>query len=721
MSVIQSIRDKYAKWAVVAIALALLGFILTDYLSTRNRMSGRGNSSTIGSVNGKSIDYVEYETKLKAMDQQAQAQAEAQGQQVSEDMRYQNNDRLWNQEVEQIIMSAEFNKLGFTVGKKELNDYLFGQNPPQDLKQRFADDKGQYDAAAAQNFINQLKKSPNQSDRDQLNNYIESIEYSRTTEKYNSLLNNSVYFPKWYVEKQNAENSAIAKISYTLYPYTKIADSTIKISDKEIEEYVNKHKDKYQQEESRSIAYVVFDAAPTAADSVITKTQVGQLKPEFEKAADPAVFLARFGSAIEYFDGFVGKAKIQVPAKDSIFPLSKNGVYGPYLDAGSYVMAKLIDTKMLPDSVKTRHILIQTTDPQKGQQLLDDSTAKKRIDSIDVAIKGGARFDSLAVKYSDDKGSGAKGGLLSNPQNAQTNYYTNGQMVKEFNDFSFEGKTGEKKIVKTIFGYHLIEILDQKNFEPHYKVAYFAKKILASDETDRTALNDAGKFASESRDLKTFESNFEKNLKPKGYQKLIGENILPNANSIQGINTYGLSRQLVREIYKADKGDVLQQQRVGDKYIVSAVTEVYEEGVQPVTVARREVEPVLRNKKKAEEIKQKIGKFSTLEQAATATQNPVTTVDSLRISGNKMGFEPKVLGAAFNTANKGKLISEPLDGVSGVYVVRVDDQTTTPQTVNIEEQRKQLQSKAKQSTMFSQPFFVLRKQAKIKDNRRGFY
>ena len=243
---------------------------------------------------------------------------------------------------------------------------------------------------------------------------------------------------------------------------------------------------------------------------------------------------------------------------------------------------------MLPDSVKTRHILIQTTDPQKGQQLLDDSTAKKRIDSIDVAIKGGARFDSLAVKYSDDKGSGAKGGLLSNPQNAQTNYYTYGQMVKEFNDFSFEGKTGEKKIVKTIFGYHLIEILDQKNFEPHYKVAYFAKKILASDETDRTALNDAGKFASESRDLKTFESNFEKNLKPKGYQKLIGENILPNANSIQGINTYGLSRQLVREIYKADKGDVLQQQRVGDKYIVSAVTEVYEEGVQPVTVARRE-------------------------------------------------------------------------------------------------------------------------------------
>ena len=37
MSIIQKIRDKYARIAVIAIALALLGFILMDAFVSRNR------------------------------------------------------------------------------------------------------------------------------------------------------------------------------------------------------------------------------------------------------------------------------------------------------------------------------------------------------------------------------------------------------------------------------------------------------------------------------------------------------------------------------------------------------------------------------------------------------------------------------------------------------------------------------------------------------------
>jgi peptidyl-prolyl cis-trans isomerase D len=719
MSVIQNIREKYAKWAVVAIALALLGFILTDYLSTRNKMFGGSNSTTIGSVNGKKIEYINFENRLKGME----AQAQAQGQQLGENERQQNIERLWTQEVEQIIMNAEFKKTGIDVGKKELNDWLFGSNPPQDLKQRFSNEQGQYDAAAAQNAINQLKRSSNQADRDQLNIYLAAVEYSRQGEKYNSLLSNSVYYPKWYIEKQNTEASALARVSYVVYSYARVLDSAVKISDKEIEEYVSKHKDQYKQVESRNISYVVFSASPTSADTAAVKTQVAALKPEFETATDPAAFLARFGSAMQYFDGYVGKSQIQVPAKDSIFSLAKNAVYGPYVDNSSVAMAKLIDVKPMPDSVKARHILIPTADPQTGQQLMADSVAKKTIDSVDVAIKGGANFDSLAKKYSSDRSSAEKGGLLSNPSNPQTNYFNIGQMVKEFNDFCFEGKAGDKKIVKTVFGYHLIEILDQKNFQPHYKVAYFAKNIVASDETDGNALSAASKFASDSRNIKAFEDNFDKTLSAHGYQKLIASNIKPNDNTIEGISAFGASRQLVREIYKADKGDVLQQQRVGDKYIVAAITETLKEGTMPVSAARINVEPLLRNKKKAEQIKQKIGKITTLDAAATVIQNGITTIDSLRMSGSQLGFEPRVIGAAFNPANKGKLISEPLDGVSGVYVMKVDDISSTPITAGtIEEQRRQMRDRSKQMAVFySQPVQVLRKSAKIKDNRSSFY
>ena len=419
------------------------------------------------------------------------------------------------------------------------------------------------------------------------------------------------------------------------------------------------------------------------------------------------------GSSIQYFDGYLGKAQIQVPAKDSIFALSEGAVYGPYLDNHTYVLAKLIDTRPMPDSVKSRHILIGTFNPQTNQQILDDSTAKKRIDSIEVAIKGGARFDSLAIKYSTDQSSAIKGGLLSNPNNPATNYYTVNQMVKEFNDFSFEGKKGEKKVVKTAFGYHLIEILDQKNFQPHYKVAYFAKPIIASDETERAVLEDASKFVSESEDLKSFNANIAKSNGR--YQKFEATNIGPNDISIQDIDqrltggAYGQvvpSRTLVREIYKADKGDVIKQERIGDadmgyKYIVAVVTDVLKEGTQPAHVARATVEKILMDKKKAEQIKQMIGKVSTLEAAAAALKDSIVTVDSVRIAGGGRITDAKVLGAAFNIANKGKVISEPIAGRDAVYVVRVDDLTTTSVAVaDIEMQKSQMRQRAKQMQSF---------------------
>ena len=734
MSVIQSIRERYAKWAVIAIALALLGFILTDYFQAKNRM-GPGNSSTLGTVNGKKIDYISFETKLKARDDQQQAAAQQQQQEYTEAQKHQTAEQMWNQEVEEIIMTSEFKKVGIDVGKKEFNDYLFGQNPPQDLRQRFSDQQGNYDGAAAQNAINQLRRSPNQVERDQLDAYLAAMEYNRKLEKYNSILTNSVYYPKWYVEKQNAEAAGLAKVSFVSYPYSKISDSTIKISDKEIEEYVSKHKDQFKQTENRSIAYTIFDAAPSSADSAAIRKNVQDLKAEFAADTLPVKFLARNGSSMQYFDGYFGKSQILVPAKDSIFKLSKGAVYGPYLDNHTYVLAKLIDTRPMPDSVKARHILIGTFDPQNNRQILDDSTAKKRIDSIELAIKGGAKFDSLAMKYSTDQGSAVKGGLLSNPNNPATNYYTVNTMVKEFNDFTFEGKTGDKKVVKTLFGYHYIEILDQKNLQPHYKVAYFAKNIIASDETERVVLEDASKFVSESQDLKSFNANIAKS---KGRnQKFDATNIGPNDISIQDIDqrlqagAFGQlvpCRRLVKEIYKADKGDVIKQERIGDaqmgyKYVVAVVTDVLKEGTQPAYVARPAVEKILRDKKKAEQIKQMIGKVSTLEAAAAVLKDSIVTADSVRIAGGGKIPDAKVLGAVFNIANKGNVISEPIAGNNAVYVVRVDDLTTTSVAIaDIERQKADMRQNAKRmQSFYSSPIRLIKDLATIKDNRRNFY
>ena len=720
MSIMQTIREKGAKVTVVIIAIALLGFILTDYFSGKGRSGFTGGSKTIGKVNGKSVNYESFNKRVELMENNMKQQ----GYPSSPSLTQQAVDQTWNQEINRILLSQEVDKLGIRISKKELGDILYGPNAPQDLKQQFSDQTtGQYNAISAKQNIDEMLKKGTQEQKDNINSYITDLEEQRKQDKYIALLSNSINYPRWFIEKQNADNSQIAKVSLVREVYTSIPDSSIKIDDKEIADYISKHKDDFKQEESRSIQYVTFNAAPSAADSAETKNSLEQKREEFQTTTNMEQFLAAEG-ANGYYNGYINGKTIQIAAKDSIFRTPVGQVYGPYLDGASYVMAKVEGARQMPDTVKLRHILVATMqrDPQSGQsyQVRDTATAKTRIDSIQTAIRNGSNFDSLVVSLSDDPGSKDKGGVYEN--------VPSGQMVSTFNDFIFLNGVGSKGVVKTEFGYHYIEILSQKGGGTGYKIAYLPKEIIASQETDSKAQNDANVFAGDSRNVKSFDETFEKNWKPKGYVKGIATDIKRVGGNVMGL---GYSRQFVRDIYAASAGDVLKPERIDDNYVVAVVVEVLKEGTVGVAKARPQVEPLLMNKKKAEVIKKKIGNITTLEAASTALNNsPIQTVDSVRMSSRSgataLSFEPRITGAAFNPANKGKIITEALEGNSGVYVIRVDEVGTTPVTDgNVAEQRKALSAQGKQMMSNSQspnsPVNALRNAATISDKRSERY
>ncbi|MBP9104325.1 MAG: SurA N-terminal domain-containing protein [Chitinophagaceae bacterium] len=720
MSIMQTIREKGAKVTVVIIAIALLGFILTDYFSGKGRSGFTGGSKTIGKVNGKSVNYESFNKRVELMENNMKQQ----GYPSSPSLTQQAVDQTWNQEINRILLSQEVDKLGIRISKKELGDILYGPNAPQDLKQQFSDQTtGQYNAISAKQNIDEMLKKGTQEQKDNINSYITDLEEQRKQDKYIALLSNSINYPRWFIEKQNADNSQIAKVSLVREVYTSIPDSSIKIDDKEIADYISKHKDDFKQEESRSIQYVTFNAAPSASDSAETKNSLEQKREEFQTTTNMEQFLAAEG-ANGYYDGYINGKTIQIAAKDSIFRTPVGQVYGPYLDGASYVMAKVEGARQMPDTVKIRHILVATMqrDPQSGQsyQVRDTATAKTRIDSIQTAIRNGSNFDSLVVSLSDDPGSKDKGGVYEN--------VPSGQMVSTFNDFIFLNGVGSKGVVKTEFGYHYIEILSQKGGGTGYKIAYLPKEIIASQETDSKAQNDANVFAGDSRNVKSFDETFEKNWKPKGYVKGIATDIKRVGGNVMGL---GYSRQFVRDIYAASAGDVLKPERIDDNYVVAVVVEVLKEGTVGVAKARPQVEPLLMNKKKAEVIKKKIGNITTLEAASTALNNsPIQTVDSVRMSSRSgataLSFEPRITGAAFNPANKGKIITEALEGNSGVYVIRVDEVGTTPVTDgNVAEQRKALSAQGKQMMSNSQspnsPVNALRNAATISDKRSERY
>ena len=716
MSIIQDIREKYAKLTVAVIAIALLGFVLTDYFSSKARSGGGMGSTVVGRVNGKKIDDKDFRRKVEITQNNLSQQG------YPSDMAFsQALEQMWNQEVERIVLQEQYDKLGIVVGKKELNDLLYGPQPSS-IAQQYLMPQGQpYDPTQVLQTVTQIRKQGTAEQKNQLNELLEYIVQERLKEKFNAMLANSSNQPRWRVEKQIADNSQVANISYVSESYASQPDSLYKVEDKEIADYVSKHKTQFKQKESRSINYVTFSAAPSSADSLEVKKRLNELRPAFDSTNNIELYLAGEGVS-NFYDGYKSGSQIQSAFKDSITRLPIGGIYGPFLENGNFVLAKLLGAKQMPDTVKVRHILIGTMqrDPQSGQMypIRDTTTAYKLCDSIRNEIAKGSNFDSLCLKFSDDPGKNDQQG------NFTGGVYDNvpsGQMVPTFNDFIFLNPPGSKGIVKTTYGYHYIEVLSHKGSGMGYKIAELPKEIIASQETDNAALNAANSFFGDSPDQQAYDNTYEQKLKPQGKQKGVATDIKPVSSDIRGL---GSSRTLVRNIYEAKKGEVIRPERVGDNYVVAVVTEVFEDGTQGVNTARPLVEPILRNKKKAQALITKIGKITTLEAASAAMGGKqIEGADSLRISNSPvLGYEPRVIGAAFNPNNKGKVVPEAIEGVNGVYVVRVDSTgATAVMEGSVTERRQADYTRMKQATYPYILINTLKEAATIKDNRAKRY
>jgi len=646
MSIIQNIRER-GTWIIFGIiTIALISFILQDGFGRK----GGKDISELGKVNGQAIQKIEFEEKLEIQLQNYAAQGVKREQLIG---------YLWNQEVDRLLLKDEENKLGLSVGTKELSDVLFGSESP--FRQEFTDQAtGAFKVNEAKQAVAQIKKSKNVEQIKQIEKvYIEPSVENRLRNKYQVLVVKGVQVPKWLSEKQYAESNAISSISFVGIPYATIIDSSIKVSDDEVASYLKENAAAYQVEEtSRSISFLDFSAAPSYQDSITARNDIESYKQDFKNSTETAKYLNKVGTEIPYYDSYISKKALQIPQKDSVLNVGVGGVYGPYVDGRNFTIAKVLGIKQWPDSASVRHILIATVNPQNGQQVRDDSVAKKLADSISMAIRGGASFEEMVAKYSDDAGSKANGGKYE--------MFPQAKMVPAFNDFSFDNPVGAKAVVKTDFGYHYMEVLKQTAKGPAYKIAYLSKMVMPSNETINAASTAAAAFASGSKDIKSFNAAAVKLNK----QVIPAVGIKENDFDIQGIGT---ARSIVRWVYEKNVNDVSEPFELGDNYVVAVITAEEKEGLASVTAARPQVEGFIRDKKKAEKIKASI-KGKTLEAIAAGANAIIQRADSIGFSFAMiagLGNEPKLVGAAFNKSLINK-VSDPIAANSGVYAVSVN-------------------------------------------------
>lgn len=692
MSIIQNIRDKGAWIIFTIIVIALVAFVLQDGIGKQ----GNTSITDLGTVNGVSINKINFEEKLEMQVQNYASQGVKREQLIG---------FLWNQEVDRLLYMNEEEKLGISVGNKEITDVLFGTESP--FRQEFTDpNTGEFKVNDAKQAIAQVKKSKNKDQINQIEKmYIEPSIENRLRNKYQALVVKGLQVPTWLVQKQYNEANSIANIDVVGIPYASISDSTIKVTDDEIAAYIKENAAAFQVEEaSKSINFVGFSAAPTSADSTNVLNTITALKADFQAASDAAAFLNKAGSDLPFYNSYISGKSLQVPNKEAILAAGVGNTYGPYVDGKNYTIAKVIGVKQWPDSASVRHILIATTG-QNGQIIRDDSAAKKLIDSIKTAIAGGVSFDQMVLKYSDDAGSKEKGGKYE--------MFPQAQMVGPFNDFSFDNAVGAKGVVKTDFGYHYIEVLKQTPRSPAYKIAYLSKAILPSSETIGAASAEAAAFASACKDMKTFNQEAVKLNK----QTFPASGIKSMDYEIAGI---GESRSLVRWVYEKDMNAISEPTEIGDSYYVAIISGEEKVGLTSVAAARPQVEGILRDQKKALQIKQNF-KGNTIEAIAASAKTIVQSADSINFNYSMIpgiGNEPKLVGAAFNKTLLNKP-SAPIAGSAGVFVISVKSQGAKAALQDLVSFEADLLNRTR--SVIYRTNVGLKKVAKIKDNRMKVY
>ncbi|MEO8772884.1 MAG: SurA N-terminal domain-containing protein [Gelidibacter sp.] len=715
MAVLNKIRQR-SIFLIVIIALALFAFVLSDLF--QNSSAFGSTQDTIATINGNEIKREEFMNRVENMQRQMGPGSST----------TQNMNMVWDQEVRRVVLEEQFEALGLSVEKDQMRNLLrnnFAEFP------EFTNEFGVFDENRLNEFIANLKAiSPERAPLGNFQiNYFEwvnnegSIAVGAQEQAYFNMIKAGVGVTLAEAEIEYETESANVDVKFVNIPYTSISDDLIKVTKSEISDYISKHKRKFEVDASRDINFVQFKESASLGDENAIKENVRALLDtrveynEVSKLNDTIVGLkstkdiAGFinaNSDVKYTNNFVAKSSLPDVAQDSIFKLNVGQYYGPYKDNGMYKITKVVEEKFMPDSVKSRHLLI----PFVGSRAADETTtqteaqAKVTSDSLMNVIKGNrSKFVDL-LDFSIDKVSNEKEGVLD--------WYEYNSMVAEFRDYTFENNKGDIGVVKTDFGYHVIEILDQKAKKRMVKVATLAQKIEPSENTIDDVFNRTSKFeiALQNKDFQDVAKENDAEVKPVNNIKELDENV-------PGL---GSQRAIVRWAFEngTKVGDFKRFSVPGVGYAVVQVTGVNKKGLMTPEAASATVIPEIRKEKKAKMIREKIA-ASTVEAVAKSQNVSVSTANGISMKNPTLsgaGLEPKVIGTAFGL--KEGQTSKLIDGNKGVFMVEVTKKTAAPKLDNyqaIASRLNMMQLNAAQSKAYE----ALKEAAVIEDNRATFY
>lgn len=683
------------------IGAAMLAFVLTDFFKSGSSAFG-GSKNVIGEIAGESVQYDDLMKRVEDL------KVIYQGSDFDESSL---REQAWNQVIQERVIKKQHELLGIEMGAAEIIDALFGPNPDPMVIRNFTNpDTKQFDP----NMLRQYVEIDMLEDESKFANYMNFLEKPlrefREGAKYENMVKAGIFATSIDAKYEYQLEEFKMSANSVGLPYVSVSDSSFTYDDGDLKAFLSDNEDDYQQLASRDIDFVVLNVFPTAKDTATAKDLVEKEKEAFQKTKKDSTFVSTKRSMRPFNGSYVRRGMSDLPAdiEDFLFTADSGSVSDLVYQNGSFGLYKVTGVK--DDSVtvvRARHVLLPSTDAGEAEAKLKLAEIKS----------GKVTFAEAAADNYDQTGS--KGGDLGWVQKDGFNM----QVPQELKDKILSSSVGSYSIVKSNKGWHIVNVTDG----PSNKLIQFAaleRKVIPGNETDRDVERKAGEIQFQSQD----NADFIKVVETAGQNVREATKITLSNPTIQGVpDATDVARWLFNDKTRVgDVSDVINLQGQ-DRYIVAKCTGIRKEGTASLEDVRDQVTLDYVRDQKAKQLTKTLADAlktaNTAEALAKAVNSAVAYVPSVNMLSAQVpgiGAEPDVAGVILGM-KKGQH-SEPIKGVSGVYVVWCEGQVNTGEMNEYNDDISRRQMNERNAQMAGDGVKnALREKANIVDKRYNFF
>ncbi len=670
MATLEKMRSK-AGLLVSVVGLALFAFIIGDLL---NSGSGfwRESQEVIGKVDGKKFTIFEYEAKVQEMTDVYKIQY-GDGN-INEEVTGQIRQSVWDEMVNERLFAAQTDKIGMTVTPEELFDMVNGDDVYPLIKQMpmFTDPKtGQFDKDALLNFLQTIQSTDlskyGAEGAQQIGQYKKYwlfyeklIKKARISEKYGSLFVKAMSANELEGESSLKDRSLNVDFEYVMQPYASIPDSTISVSESDINKLYNSRLERYKTLPYRTVKFLAVDIRPSESDFKGVEEKINKAKTEFETTDDVSAVIAE-NSDVPYVDAFVPYTQLDPQTLAFVKSASVGAVEGPVFANDTYTMMRLMATTTAPDSLKIRHIYLQRADEAQTNALAD---------SLMGVLKNGGDFVALCTQFS----------LAQTKENAgeigwMTEVGTVSALGKESSDAIQAAGLNEYIKSPSANGVSIFQVTEKSAPVQMAKVAVISMAVSASSRTYSQLYNDINQMiATSNNNIDSLESKASKS----GYFFQLDNMVTSETEKIADLKD---SRKIVRWAFENKVGAISDIYDCGNRFAVACISELNDKGYMPLTNVAPSLKMELIADKKAEKMIADLSskKFTSMAEASVAMSSKVDTAKFVTFATRQItgiGADNALIGAA--PVSKENTITGPIQGKSGVYMINVFKKVENP-------------------------------------------